>query len=61
RYGLVWNFKRSEAPQALERLKALLNQPNLYDESQAKRQRLLADKVDATDWMMEFVDSVVAK
>jgi hypothetical protein len=39
----------------------LLNRPNLKVKWQEKRRRLLAEKIDVTDWMVRFVKELVVK
>jgi len=60
RYGLVWNFKRHEARQALSTIVDLLARPELGSEMAAARARLLAERIDVTEWLVRYVDSVVA-
>lgn len=60
RYGLVWNFKRNEAAQALTVIRELLARPSLAEDMAAARARLLAERIDVTRWLVDYVDSVVA-
>jgi uncharacterized protein len=59
RYGLVWNFKRNEASQALEKVRELLARPTLGADMAAARARLLEERIDVTGWLVEYVDAVV--
>lgn len=59
RYELVYNFKASAARSALEKLDELLANPALAAETREKHQRLLADKVNTTQWMVERLDRLV--
>lgn len=61
RYGLVWNFKRGEASAALEQIRALLADPGLGPRMADARRRLLEERIDATEWLMDYVDGVTAK
>jgi uncharacterized protein len=60
-YGLVWNYKRSEAEAALLQVESLCDWPALGSQMQAARARLLAERIDLTAWMVEYVDGVVAQ
>lgn len=44
---------------AIEQAVTLLNRPDLKAEWQTKRQRLLADKMDVTAWLVGFVEEFV--
>lgn len=59
RYGLVWNFKRQQANQALQQMSALLADSDLSAKMQAARQRLLSERIDVTSWLVNYVDGVV--
>ena len=41
--------------EALEKVKELLRNPNLKEEAQKKRERILKDKIDVTKWMTNFI------
>ena len=57
RYGLVYNFSRQE--DAMKKAIDLLSRKNLKKEWQTKRRRMLKDKVDVTQWVVDFVDKNV--
>jgi len=59
RYGLVWNFKRREAGQALEKIRELLARPTLTADMASARERLLDERIDVTGWLVDYVDRVV--
>jgi len=59
RYGLVWNFKRQGAGQALEKIQELLARPTLAADMAAARERLLEERIDVTGWVIAYVDGVV--
>ena len=61
RYGLVFNFRATEHEAALTKLDELLALPDLRGAFEEKRSHLLADKVDTTAWLLDYVDSVVAE
>ncbi len=58
RYGLVYNFSNPETAQteALEKAHELLRRKDLREEWQAKRERLLQDKIDVTEFMVKLVE-----
>ena len=53
RYGLLFGFRDSEG--VLEKALELLNTPNLNQEWQCRRQRMLSDKIDVAAFMVWFV------
>ena len=57
-YGLVWNFKRRDAGQALEKIRELLARPTLSADMAAARARLLRERIDVTEWLVRYVDGV---
>ncbi len=56
KYGLAYGFTPAEADKMLDRIHELLGRKNLKTEWLEKRERLLADKVDMTEWMVDFVE-----
>ena len=54
RYGLTYNFRKSNA--AIKKVFELLEKNNLKSEWRNKRDKMLADKVDVTSWMVEFIE-----
>lgn len=55
KYNLVYNFRNSE--DVLEKAIELLNTPNLKQEWQKRRQRMLSDKIDVTAFMVWFIEN----
>ena len=53
KYNLVYNFRNSEG--VLEKAMELLNIPNLKQEFQKRRQRMLADKIDTTEFLVKII------
>ena len=53
-YGLVYHLPAEAA--AIERALALLDDPNTASEHQARRARMLAEKIDVTAWMLSTID-----
>jgi uncharacterized protein len=60
RFGLVFNYKRREAEAALQKVEELLRDPELGSKMRAARERLLAERIDLTGWMVNYIDSVVS-
>ncbi len=54
-YGLIYNFKEPEP--AIQKVIELLQQQDLKQEWAKKRERLLKDKIDVTQFMMEFIEN----
>ena len=57
RYGLVHTFTQREEREALARVDALLELPDLKTDAMARRQRLLAEHEDITDWLVDFFEN----
>ena len=60
-FGLVWNFSRRDARAALTKISELLDDPKTPELLSKRRERMLNERVDATSWLIEYVDSVVRK
>lgn len=60
RYGLVFNYKRENAAQAFERVKALLDDEDFPRRVKEGHERLLSERVDATAWLLSYMDGVYA-
>ena len=54
KYDIMYSFDNFD--RAKEKIEGLLVNTNLKKEWQAKRERLLQDKVDVTKWMVDFVE-----
>lgn len=54
KYDLMYSFK--EFPQAFSKIKKLLQKKDLKTEWQIKRKRLLSDKIDVTQMMIDLVE-----
>lgn len=55
KYGLVYNFQSQE--QAMNKIEALLKDKNIRVKWQRKRKKMLAEKIDLTEWMVNFVEN----
>lgn len=59
KYQLTFNY--SDPNQAIAKAMELINQPDLKQQWQEKRQALLADKIDVLKFMVEAIESYAAK
>jgi uncharacterized protein len=56
RYGLTYGFLPTEEDQMLQFITDCLHDNNLRQTWQARRQRMLEEKIDFAAWMVEFVN-----
>jgi predicted glycosyltransferase len=58
KYGLVFNYTESEEDQlrAIEKGIEILNTPNVKEQWQEKRKKMLTDKIDVTAFLVWFVE-----
>lgn len=57
RYGLTCGFLPKDEEKMFAKVEELLNNPNLKKEWAERRDRMLADKIDLTAWMVDFVEN----
>ena len=57
KYGLTFGIKTSEPEKLIQKVKELLNTPNLEEEWQKRRQKMLKDKIDVTAFMVWFIEN----
>ena len=57
KYGLTYGIKPSEPEKLFEKIEELLSMTNLKEEFQKRRQRMLADKIDVTAFMVWFIEN----
>ncbi len=57
KYRLGFGFKTNQTQEMFIKIKELLNTPNLKQEFQKRRQKMLADKIDVTAFMVWFVEN----
>jgi hypothetical protein len=59
KYGLVYNFKLDEENQkkSVDKAIELLNDSELKEKGRQKRELLLKDKIDVTDFMVNFIEN----
>jgi hypothetical protein len=55
KYDLIYSFRDSN--QALQKALQLLKQPDVKQQWARKRERLLADKIDVTRFMVDFIEN----
>jgi predicted glycosyltransferase len=55
KYGLIFNYNDSD--KAIEKAVELIQQSNLKEEWQKKREKLLKDKIDVTAFMVWFIEN----
>lgn len=56
RYGLTFGFKPDQFPKLMDKLNELLEQSNLKQLWQKKREKLLSDKIDSTAFYLWLVE-----
>ena len=56
KYGLTYGFLPQEEGQMFNKVVQLLDQGNLRVKWQTKREKMLADKIDLTPWLVDFVE-----
>ena len=59
KFELVFNFTTAETDAALVKMDSLLEMSDLSDEFAKRRAKLLEAKIDTTQWIINYVDSVV--
>jgi hypothetical protein len=57
KYKLGFGFKTNQTQEMLNKVKELLNMPDIKDVFQKRRQKMLADKIDVTAFMVWFVEN----
>jgi len=55
KYGLIYSFR--DPDKAIQKAQELLQQPDLKKQWAKKRQRLLTDKIDVTQFMIDFIEN----
>jgi hypothetical protein len=55
KYGLIYSF--SEPEKAIHKAVELIQQPGLKEQWDIKKQKLLADKIDVTQFMVDYVEN----
>ncbi len=58
RYDLCYTISNQAEEEAIAKAISLIQSPNLKATWQAKRDHMLAEKIDVTPWLVEFVEEV---
>ncbi|KAA3646342.1 MAG: DUF354 domain-containing protein [Chloroflexi bacterium] len=61
KYGLVYNYDAQSEDEAISRAVELFADTEIKKKWLPKREMLLADKIDVTAWMVDFVEEFVKK
>ncbi len=56
RYGLVHYFRPEQEQEAMDRVRELLARPDLKADGQRRRQQLLSERIDVTDWLVKHFE-----
>ncbi len=57
RYHLTYGFKTSAPEKLLAKIRQMMSTPNLKEIWQARRQKMLAEKIDVTAFMVWFIEN----
>lgn len=57
KYKLGFGFKTNQTQKMLNKVQELLNMPDIKDIFQKRRQKMLADKIDVTAFMVWFIEN----
>ncbi len=57
KYGLTYGIKTSEPQKLLDKIDELLSIPNLKEEWQRRRQKMLSEKIDVTAFLVWFIEN----
>lgn len=57
KHGLTYGFKPDRFDEMISKIEELLKMPNLKQEWQKRRQKMLSDKIDVTAFMVWFVEN----
>ena len=57
KYGLTYGIKTSQPEQLFAKIEELLAMPDLKQEWQRRRERMLADKIDVTAFLIWFIEN----
>ena len=57
KYGLTYGIKTDQPERLFEKIDELLAMPNLREEFQHRRQKMLDDKIDVTAFLVWFIEN----
>ncbi len=58
KYGLTYGFLPSNSDAMFEKIEELLAMPNLKEEWARRREKMLAEKIDTTEFFVNFIEGV---
>jgi predicted glycosyltransferase len=57
KYGLIFNFDVQQCDSALQKIKDLLKKPDLKEKWLVKRDKMLNEKIDVTEFIARFIET----
>jgi len=57
KYGLTYSFKTNQPEKLYEKVEEFLKNENIKNEFQSRREKMLADKIDVTAFMVWFIEN----
>lgn len=57
KYGLTYGFRPEQSEEMFQKIDELLSMPNLKEEWQSRRQRMLSEKIDYTRFLAWFIEN----
>lgn len=57
KYGLTYGIKTSDPSRLFDKIEEILNTPNLREEWQKRRQKMLSEKIDVASFMTWFIEN----
>ena len=61
KYGLTYGFKPENVDEALTKIKEFIDMTNLEEIFQIKREKMLSEKVDLNQWMIDYFEKEINK
>ncbi len=56
KYGLTYGFRPEQSEEMFQKIEELLSMPNLKEEWQARRQKMLSEKIDYAQFLTWFIE-----
>ena len=57
KYGLTYGFRPEQSEEMFEKMEELLSMPNLKEEWQSRRQKMLSEKIDYAPFLTWFIEN----
>ena len=57
KYGLTYGFRPEQSEEMFQKIEELLSMPNLKEEWQVRRQRMLSEKIDYAQFLAWFIEN----